>query len=255
MDIKCRVMSRIRSKLPLKVSLYLDRRKMREIGRQDLMDSIHVAQLRERVIQSNTSIEYLQLAHEIFKILQIDSEIIGLIKKVKEYKPEVFGEIGTFECGNLFLMTHAIPSIKKVVAIDLVFQHKGLFEALSGFDRELGFFEGYSTCNKIFRKVKHFLGDDKFDLLFIDGDHTYEGVKGDFEKYRCLVKDGGLIVFHDVVPDLTTRMKSDVPLSKAYAGGVPIFWSEIKNKYKSYEFIDDPDQDGYGIGLIEYSVN
>ena len=56
-------------------------------------------------------------------------------------------------------------------------------------------------------------------------------------------------------------MGSDVPLSKAHAGDVPIFWSEIKDKYKykykykSYEFIDDHDQDGYGIGLIEYSAN
>lgn len=70
-----------------------------------------------------------------------------------------------------------------------------------------------------------------------------------------MVKDGGLIVFYDVVPDLTTRMGSDVPLSKAFAGEVPIFWSEIKEKYKSYEFIDDSEQDGYGIGMIEYSVD
>ena len=35
------------------------------------------------------------------------------------------------------------------------------------------------------------------DLLFIDGDHTYEGVKSDLENYIDLVKPGGCVVFHD----------------------------------------------------------
>lgn len=37
----------------------------------------------------------------------------------------------------------------------------------------------------------------KFDLLFIDGDHTFEGVKHDFEKFLPFVKDKGIILFHD----------------------------------------------------------
>lgn len=255
MNIKHRVMLSMRSKLPLKIRLYLERKEARDQDQRDLENLERVAQLRTGISESNTIGEYLQYAKDVFNIHQVDSEISGLIEKVKEYKPEVIGEIGTFECGNLFLMAHAIKSVKKIVAIDLIVRHKGLFEALIRSDQELGFFEGYSTSNAVYKKVKYFLGDDKSDLLFIDGDHTYEGVKADFEKYRCLVKDGGLIIFHDIVPDLTTRMKSEVPLSKAYAGGVPIFWSEIKGRYKSYEFIEDLDQDGYGIGLIEYSIN
>jgi len=38
------------------------------------------------------------------------------------------------------------------------------------------------------------------DFLFIDGDHTYEGVEGDFEMYSPLVRRGGIIAFHDIVP-------------------------------------------------------
>jgi hypothetical protein len=34
-------------------------------------------------------------------------------------------------------------------------------------------------------------------LLFIDGDHRYEGVRRDFEMYSPLVGAGGLIAFHD----------------------------------------------------------
>lgn len=42
-------------------------------------------------------------------------------------------------------------------------------------------------------------------LLFIDADHTYEGVKGDFEAWTPHLDDGGLVAFHDVgvFPDVT----------------------------------------------------
>jgi len=41
------------------------------------------------------------------------------------------------------------------------------------------------------------LQDIKIDLLFIDGDHSYEGVKKDFELYSNLLNDKGIIIIHD----------------------------------------------------------
>ena len=35
------------------------------------------------------------------------------------------------------------------------------------------------------------------DLLFIDGDHSYEGVKNDWENYKSFLKSGSTVVFHD----------------------------------------------------------
>ena len=35
------------------------------------------------------------------------------------------------------------------------------------------------------------------DVLFIDGDHSYEGVKADWEAYKGLLKTGSVVVFHD----------------------------------------------------------
>lgn len=40
--------------------------------------------------------------------------------------------------------------------------------------------------------------DETFDALFIDGNHSYEYVKKDYENYRDKVKSGGIIAFHDV---------------------------------------------------------
>lgn len=36
-----------------------------------------------------------------------------------------------------------------------------------------------------------------FDMVFIDGDHSYEGAAGDIDAYRKLLKPGGLLCGHD----------------------------------------------------------
>jgi hypothetical protein len=39
--------------------------------------------------------------------------------------------------------------------------------------------------------------DIKIDFLFIDGDHTYEGVKKDFDLYSTILSENGVIIIHD----------------------------------------------------------
>lgn len=39
----------------------------------------------------------------------------------------------------------------------------------------------------------------EIDFLFIDGDHSYEGCKADFEAWVPKLRDGGVVVFHDVL--------------------------------------------------------
>lgn len=80
------------------------------------------------------------------------------------------------------------------------------------------------------------------DLLFIDGDHSYQGVKQDFEMYSPLVKDGGLIVFHDIKD--TQHHRNLIPPCM-----VGPFWNEIKDEYKHYEFCDNSENWG-GIGVL-----
>lgn len=41
------------------------------------------------------------------------------------------------------------------------------------------------------------LEDIKIDLLFIDGNHTYEGVKKDFDLYNKILSQNGIIILHD----------------------------------------------------------
>lgn len=39
--------------------------------------------------------------------------------------------------------------------------------------------------------------DIKIDILFIDGDHTYNGVKLDFDLYSTILSENGIIIIHD----------------------------------------------------------
>jgi hypothetical protein len=41
------------------------------------------------------------------------------------------------------------------------------------------------------------LQDIKIDVLFIDGDHSYEGVKLDFDLYSNIISENGIIIIHD----------------------------------------------------------
>lgn len=61
----------------------------------------------------------------------------------------------------------------------------------------------YSDKIKMIRKWSYDAIDDlrkeidTVDFLFIDGDHSYEGVKKDWDLYSPLLKEGSLVVFHD----------------------------------------------------------
>lgn len=70
--------------------------------------------------------------------------------------------------------------------------------------------------------------------MFIDGDHSYEGVKSDFEAYSEFVSEGGIIAMDDVV---------------ATKHEVSEFWRELEQN-DDYETMLIPDEDP-GLGIIK----
>lgn len=45
---------------------------------------------------------------------------------------------------------------------------------------------------------RRFSSEPHFDFVFLDGDHTYEGVKADINAWWDLVRDGGVLAGHDL---------------------------------------------------------
>jgi len=76
------------------------------------------------------------------------------------------------------------------------------------------FFVGYSNNEKIISEV--YSQVEPLDFLFIDGNHSYESVLCDFLLYYPLVKEQGIIAFHDTamsednvgVPKLITEIQT-----------------------------------------------
>lgn len=114
-------------------------------------------------------------------------------------------EIGVFEGVNTVVIGKTIKSAGKLYGIDPFFRGR------------LGVcFHKYITKlnlrrNKVSEKVvlieklsTEAVSDVpvSFDFIFIDGDHSYEGIKNDWEQYSHKVVKGGIIALHDTsVPD------------------------------------------------------
>ena len=92
-----------------------------------------------------------------------------------------------------------------------------------------------------------YMKNNWFDMIFIDGDHSYNGVKSDYEFSK---HSGRIFVFHDIV--------------NAGCEGVVRFWNELKNNsadiYNFYEFTDQYEEVTQrlgvaflGIGVVEIS--
>jgi len=99
---------------------------------------------------------------------------------------------------------------------------------------------GDSKSFETLERLKEKLNGRPINLLFIDGDHSYEGVKKDYEIYAPLVKN--IIAFHDVV---------------IYKNTVAKFWYELveenkQNRDKTFITIGAWHTKTYqmGIGLI-----
>lgn len=55
------------------------------------------------------------------------------------------------------------------------------------------------------QNVAHKFEDGQFDWIFVDGLHTYEGVKSDLSLYHSKVKENGLLLGHDYANHVTAR--------------------------------------------------
>jgi len=85
---------------------------------------------------------------------------------------------------------------------------------------------------KTFNEAVSDFDDNSIDILHIDGLHTYEAVKHDFENWDPKVKDDGIIIFHDVFVN-----QNDF--------GVYRLWEALEKKYKTIEFYHS-----FGLGVL-----
>ncbi|MGD0743610.1 MAG: class I SAM-dependent methyltransferase, partial [Verrucomicrobiota bacterium] len=179
---------------------------------------------------------------------QVRSEILQLAGLVQKHQPRTVVEIGTARGGTLFIWSKLAHPEAVIASIDLPGGIHGggyplwktfLYRRFAGRNQRVCLIRANSQSPGTVQKLKSVIGSRKIDFLFIDGDHTYDGVRADFQNYSPLVSPNGMIAFHDVCfHSLTSDCRVDV------------FWREIRNKYRHVEFIKDSNQGWAGIGVL-----
>jgi len=182
---------------------------------------------------------------------QIRSEIQGLCEVVRRRRPRTVLEIGTEHGGSFFLFSRVSAPDALLVSVDAANEDLKPWRTLCADLRTKGqnvcVIDGDSHASSTVERVNRVLGNRKVDFLFIDGDHSYEGVKQDFENYLDFLNDPGLVAFHDINQDYWTRFGKR---TGSNSGEVYRFWAKVKMGYSNTECIENPDEDGFGIGIL-----
>jgi len=197
-----------------------------------------------RRISTMTSEKLAELSI-FYGAVQKNKELTQLVDLLKQ-KPKLNNvlEIGSASGGTFWLWCQLASSTAQLTSIDLPL---GRFNNGRTYNEKL--LLGYKKPNQtvsLIRKNSHspktesklceVLNEKELDLLFIDGDHTYEGVKDDYNRYSKYVKNGGLIVLHDIAHHDQVK---DCQVDK--------FWNELKQQHSVVEIID-PEYDDRGWG-------
>jgi predicted O-methyltransferase YrrM len=203
--------------------------------------------------------------------MQLRDEIKTLTNLVEKERPQSVLEIGTAKGGSFYIWNRYLDSVNELISLDLSGGRFG-----GGYDeRKTEIFREFSSSNEMYfvradshqydtyEEVSDFV-DRGIDFLFIDGDHTYEGVKQDFEMYSEFVSEGGIIALHDIVPhpddeEVVQRRRQNVEgleerhlsWSEGYSDcNVDQFWTELVEEYETEEIISHPKQTWAGIGVV-----
>ncbi|MGE5214739.1 MAG: class I SAM-dependent methyltransferase [Nitrospirota bacterium] len=192
--------------------------------------------------------EAYRFARAKLQLAQKREEIRWLFEFVRTLRPRVVLEIGLDFGGTFFLWSRAAARDAHLLAVDS--RPVGRFGAWSPFalvrrafaveSQRVTLLMGSDSHSENTReRVMSALDGRPVEFLFIDGDHSRDGVWQDFEMYSSLVAPGGLIAFHDI---------SSNPAE--WTQGVARFWTEFTAEHETKECVVSGES-GFGIGLYQ----
>jgi hypothetical protein len=161
---------------------------------------------------------------------------------VRNNMPQTIVELGTHKGTSFFSFCQAVKDAHYDAQLYAIDTWKG--DEHAGFYGDNVFVEFQEMKEKYYGSLKIKLlrktfdeaaadfKNDAIDLLHIDGFHTYEAVKHDFESWFPKVRKDGIILLHDI---FITRDNF----------GIYKLWEELKHKYETIEFYHS-----YGLGVL-----
>jgi hypothetical protein len=161
---------------------------------------------------------------------------------MKQLRPSLFVELGTHSGNSYFSFCQAarendIPVRCYAVDTWQGDEHAGpysneVFEQVSAHNQN--YYGGFSRLLRMtFDDAANYFADGSVDLLHIDGLHTYEAVRHDFETWLPKLAPGAIVLFHD------TNVRER-------GFGVWQLWEELQQRYGEHiEFIHS-----HGLGVL-----
>ena len=160
---------------------------------------------------------------------------------VEEARPRILVELGSHNGTSYLGFCQAVARCgleTKCFAVDTWQgdEHSGfygdeVFQTLSRFND--ADYRGFSQLMRMtFDEALTYFADGSVDLLHIDGLHTYEAVRHDFESWLPKLSDRGVVLFHDTM----VRERNF---------GVWKLWEELRGRYPAFEF-----QHTHGLGIL-----
>ena len=162
---------------------------------------------------------------------------------IEQFKPRTVVELGTHRGDSYLAFCQAVKKLNlsqkiRCYGVDTWEgdKHAGsysseIYQALAAYHDPK--YADFSTLIRAtFDEALSKFEDKSVDLLHIDGLHTYEAVKHDFETWFSKLSERAIVIFHD-----TMVHREDF--------GVHRFWGEISPRYPHFNFLHS-----HGLGVL-----
>lgn len=175
--------------------------------------------------------EIWSISKDKYAIQQVKEEWLWMIDRTVnqwENKKDIL-EIGCYDGGTSFFLSNFA---NEMISID---EHNpARFDTTSMEGENFKYIGGDSHLSSTLNQIN----DKKWNYAFIDGDHSYEGVKADFHNILPFMDQESYMVFHDIV------ISDFHHEHKCFVGE---FWEEVKKDYKYEEYKTNDIWGGIGI--------
>jgi GT2 family glycosyltransferase len=166
---------------------------------------------------------------------------------IANIKPKVVVELGTHYGTSLWSFSQAVKDLGIDTELNAVdtwlgdkhasFYGEEVFETVNQIKDKYYKNLKLNLIRKTFDKALSDFEDNSVDILHIDGLHTYEAIKHDFENWLPKLNKNGIIIIHDIkVRELDF--------------GVYKLWEELREKYSIIEF-----HQSFGLGVLFLDKN
>lgn len=168
---------------------------------------------------------------------QSHTEMMGLLERIKKRDIATVLEIGVHRGGS-FRVWQRMLRPELIIGLDNSWSGiQDIVDEIKDVEQAYILVPVLSQDQTTVKRVETLLKGRTIDFMFIDGDHTYEGVKADWDLYSPMLSGNAVVGFHDIM--ITDR--EDI--------GVHRLWAELKQLYNTYEFYC-PEEQGTGTGLL-----